>query len=215
VWGVNAQHALYHRDGIWYERLERFPGAFFDENGYVLFESEAAFVQCPYLQITEKVKVPEGIAQIPGYRRMRPSAPTVDSAEGDSLGLTDAFEEGGVKFQLHRRKESNRNAVRRKKEIVQDKHGRLICEVCDSDFAQVYGALGAGFAECHQRIPLAGLEENHRTRLSELAIVCSNCHRVLHRSRPMLSVEELRKIVLQHRQSSRAETGAAADRPRD
>jgi 5-methylcytosine-specific restriction enzyme A len=71
VWGVNARHALYHKDGTWYERLERFPGALFDTDGYVLFETEDAFVNCPYLRITEQVNVPGGIAHIPGYRRMR------------------------------------------------------------------------------------------------------------------------------------------------
>jgi hypothetical protein len=189
VWGVNAQHALYHKDGIWYERLERFPGALFDENGYVLFESEMAFVRSSYLRITEKVKVPEGIAQMPEYRRMRSSGPGSLSAELESLELADAFEEGGVKFQLHRRKERNRRAVQRKKEIVLARHGKLACEVCDFDFAQVYGPLGAEFAECHHRTPLADLQENHRTRLSELAIICANCHRMIHRSRPMVSVD--------------------------
>lgn len=115
--------------------------------------------------------------------------------------VADAFEEGGVRFKLHRRKERNRRAVQRKKEVVLAKHGRLCCEACDFDFAQVYGSLGAEFAECHHRIPLADLEGKHRTRLSELAIVCANCHRMLHRSRPMLSVGELREIVLRFRRS--------------
>jgi hypothetical protein len=39
-WSVGAQHALYHRKGIWFHLLERFPGALFDENGYVLFETK-------------------------------------------------------------------------------------------------------------------------------------------------------------------------------
>lgn len=199
LWGVNAQHALFHKDGIWYERLERFPEALFDEGGYVLFETEEAFFECPHVRITEKVKVPAGIAQIPGYRRMRASAPVTGSIGEESLEIADAFAEGGLKFQLHRRKERNRKAVQRKKEVVQARHGKLICEACDFDFARVYGPLGTGFAECHHRTPLSDLEESHRTRLSELAIVCSNCHRILHRSRPMLCVETLRSIVILRR----------------
>ena len=37
-WKVGAKHALYHKDGTWYERLEKFPGALFDPYGYILFE---------------------------------------------------------------------------------------------------------------------------------------------------------------------------------
>jgi predicted HNH restriction endonuclease len=59
----------------------------------------------------------------------------------------------------------------------------------------VYGVLGEGFAECHHRVPLAELQEGHPVRLSDLAIVCANCHRMLHR-RPLHTVEELREIVL-------------------
>jgi 5-methylcytosine-specific restriction protein A len=113
------------------------------------------------------------------------------------MGL-ETFEEGRVKFQLHRRKERNRGAVRRKKEITLARHGALLCEVCDFDFMRLYGALGHGFAECHHKLPLAALEEGHRTRLSELAIVCANCHRMLHK-RPMLTIGQLREVVLRQR----------------
>ena len=58
VWRVNARHALFHWEGIGYERLERFPGALFDPNGDLLFQSEAEFVHCPYLAITQKVRAP-------------------------------------------------------------------------------------------------------------------------------------------------------------
>jgi 5-methylcytosine-specific restriction protein A len=70
-WGVNAKHPLYHRDGTFYEHLEEFPGALFDAEGYVLFDTEEAYRQCPYLHIGVKVNVPEGIRSIPGYIRRR------------------------------------------------------------------------------------------------------------------------------------------------
>src|SRR5687768_16085757 len=36
-WKVSVRHALYHRDGTWYNNLRRFPGALFDPHGYVVF----------------------------------------------------------------------------------------------------------------------------------------------------------------------------------
>jgi 5-methylcytosine-specific restriction protein A len=103
--------------------------------------------------------------------------------------------EGKVKLRLHRHKERNRKAVARKKEETLKKHGKLLCEACDFDFAVFYGELGEGFVECHHRTPLASLTEESRIKLSELAIVCANCHRMLHR-RPFHLVEALRKLVI-------------------
>ncbi len=70
-WGIGAQHALYRENGTWYHRLERFPAALCDANGYILFETESAYKNCHHLQIGQEVNVPEGIASIPGYIKMR------------------------------------------------------------------------------------------------------------------------------------------------
>jgi predicted HNH restriction endonuclease len=111
----------------------------------------------------------------------------------------EEFVEGRELHVLHRRKERNPKAVRRKKQQVLAACGRLLCEACDFDFEAVYGPLGKGFAECHHRVPLSQLVSGHKTKLSELAIICANCHRILHKSRPMMSIEQLRALILSRR----------------
>lgn len=112
----------------------------------------------------------------------------------------EEFNEGRELRQLHKRRERNREAVRRKKEQVLNRSGRLVCEACGIDPDSVYGIRGYLIAECHHRIPLAELRDTPRqTKLSDLAIVCPNCHRFLHRCRPMLTVEELHSFILQTR----------------
>lgn len=71
AWGVGVAHAFYHKDGTFYNVLERFPGALFDPNGYIRFETRHAFETCPYLSIGLRVNVRGTIAQIPGYVRKR------------------------------------------------------------------------------------------------------------------------------------------------
>jgi HNH endonuclease len=106
--------------------------------------------------------------------------------------------EGRELLKLHRTRERNQGLVVRKKRSVQLKTGKLICEACDFDFSVTYGPLGEGFAECHHDHPLS-LESGDRiTRLSELSLVCSNCHRMLHR-RPWRSVAEIRQLVQSRR----------------
>ena len=62
-------------------------------------------------------------------------------------------------------------------------------------FAAAYGERGDGFIECHHTIPVRDLRPGSRTRLSDLALVCANCHRMIHRRSPWLTVEELRLLV--------------------
>jgi 5-methylcytosine-specific restriction protein A len=62
-----------------------------------------------------------------------------------------------------------------------------------------YGQLGEGFAECHHTCPLAELPGERATRLAGSAVVCANCHRMLHRGRRRATVEELRLLIQENR----------------
>ena len=68
-WKVQARHALYHKDGNYYNHLRNFPGALFDAHGYVLFKSENEYVKAPRLQHGSQLHVAGGIAALPGYVR--------------------------------------------------------------------------------------------------------------------------------------------------
>jgi 5-methylcytosine-specific restriction protein A len=140
------------------------------------------------------------------------SGASAESDENTAAADDEEGEEGRMLFRLHRQRERNPGLVRRKKRSVLATAGRLACEACFFDFAAVYGPLGDGFAECHHRTPLAALSGVTTTRLDDLAIVCANCHRMLHR-RPYHTVEQLREVVQGHRGvAPNAEPGAAPDR---
>jgi 5-methylcytosine-specific restriction protein A len=70
----------------------------------------------------------------------------------------------------------------------------LACEACGFDFAAHYGDRGRGFIECHHTMPIATLAEGHKTHINHLALVCANCHRIIHREKPWLAVEEVRAL---------------------
>lgn len=103
--------------------------------------------------------------------------------------------EGRAKYVAHLRRERNRAVIEAKKAQALAKYSRLRCEVCGFDFGAFYGELGDGFCEVHHKIPLAALDGKRVTTLADLAILCSNCHRVLHRHKPMPSVAELRAHI--------------------
>ena len=70
-WKVGASHALFHKDGTYYNHLQYFPGALLDLNGYVRFKSEEEYKNSPHLQHGQQLHVPGGISSMPGYVRMR------------------------------------------------------------------------------------------------------------------------------------------------
>jgi 5-methylcytosine-specific restriction protein A len=73
--------------------------------------------------------------------------------------------------------------------------GRLTCEGCDFDFADTYGERGKGYMEVHHTRPVHEIRPGQVTRLADLALVCANCHRMIHARRPWLKLEELRPLI--------------------
>lgn len=117
----------------------------------------------------------------------------VEAQEEDEL--TDALE-GKLLTRLHRVRERNRSLIDRRKAKALKQHGRLACEGCGFDFEARYGSRGRGFIECHHTKPVHTLSvKGERTTEDDLALLCANCHRMIHASRPWLSVEELRATL--------------------
>ena len=117
--------------------------------------------------------------------------PQTEETEGEYEGA-----EGRVLTRVHRYRERDSKLVRRKKEAVLNEHDNLTCEVCEFNFRSVYGDRGEGFIECHHKVPLSELSPHGgTTTLDDLSLVCSNCHRMIHKSRHWLSIEELRDLV--------------------
>ncbi len=104
--------------------------------------------------------------------------------------------EGTVIYKLHKYRERDTSIIRMKKEKEFKRLGRLPCEACMFDFFQKYGDLGYKYIECHHRIPLSEFSSKTKTTLKDLALVCSNCHRMLHRKVDTLSVERLKRILV-------------------
>lgn len=104
--------------------------------------------------------------------------------------------EGKTQYEIHRRRERDSSIVQAKKIAAWNTLQKLACEVCDFDFATRYGQHGENFIECHHRTPLrdADSEKGQTTRLKDLALVCANCHRMLHRG-SWPSVAELRSLM--------------------
>ena len=103
--------------------------------------------------------------------------------------------EGKVVTRLHRARERSRKLVENKKKQALAKYGKLVCEACGFDFKATYGSAGEGLIDVHHIRPLHTLEPGQKTSLDDLALLCANCHRVVHASRHWLSLDELRTTM--------------------
>lgn len=122
--------------------------------------------------------------------------PTNEQEAAELVSEDEEFPEGRILTRVHCQRERNARLVAKKKRQVLQSTGTLACEVCAFDFAKFYGEIGQGFAECHHNRPLSELRTTDRTRLADLSVVCANCHRILHRVRPWLAVQQLRDRLL-------------------
>lgn len=79
-------------------------------------------------------------------------------------------------------------------------HGTT-CMACEFNFYEFYGARGKDYIEVHHLIPLSTLDEEFEINpVTDMAVVCSNCHRMIHRERNnILSIDELKQIISQNR----------------
>jgi len=105
-------------------------------------------------------------------------------------------------YQEGRRLSKERKLFQRNPKLANDakaKYGYK-CTVCEFNFEEKYGEVGANYIECHHLNPLSErdeLEISSKTTLDDVRVVCSNCHRMIHRRRPALSIEELKTMIQQ------------------
>lgn len=103
-----------------------------------------------------------------------------------------SVKEGKVIYKLHKYRERNNKINQKKKDLYFKKNGKLDCEACGFDFQIAYGDLGKGFIEAHHRTLLSELKGEKTTKLDDLALVCSNCHRMLHKAINSMSIADLK-----------------------
>ena len=174
IWNVGVDHALYSHDGTWYHQLSRFPGALFDSRGYVTFQTESDFRNCPQLRISKDVGCPKGIRNIPKY---------ITVAEGAPVDITPSPHPERV----------NQIVSRIVRDTIMSSAIKLLyensCQICG-----VCVDLGnRTYSEAHHIRPLGdshvGPDEE-----SNLICVCPTCHVLLDYAAIPLSIHDLQIV---------------------
>jgi 5-methylcytosine-specific restriction protein A len=123
-----------------------------------------------------------------------------DPTVKEIIDVDDDYEgrEGKLLTRVHKYRERDSKIVKKKKVQVLKNKGKLECEGCGFNFRVNYGERGEGFIECHHIKPVSKIEKNEKTKLVDLVLLCSNCHRMVHRKKPWLNLEELTELIIKN-----------------
>jgi 5-methylcytosine-specific restriction protein A len=117
----------------------------------------------------------------------------------EDLAGTEAEETEGKtieerkRYRQHRKIERAGNAGK----LAKKAHG-YICHGCGIDFAVIYGSFGKNYIEAHHLTPISELPEDVPVSLNpknDFAVLCANCHRMVHRKNGPKTINELAEIA--------------------
>ena len=121
----------------------------------------------------------------------------VPHSDGETDDEEFSAKEGRLLAARHYRRERSPKLRKKKVEDCRKKGIPITCTICSFDFKKTYGPRGFEYVEVHHVLPLHTSGEVV-TKLSDLAMLCANCHRMIHRTKNWLTVDELRAIFEQN-----------------
>lgn len=75
-------------------------------------------------------------------------------------------------------------------------HYGYTCKVCGFNFEKAYGLIGKNFIHVHHVLPISQIKKEYSIDpIKDLIPVCPNCHAMIHKTEPPLTVAVLRKQI--------------------
>lgn len=114
----------------------------------------------------------------------------INEAEGDGVGTSL---EQAKRYRQHRSIERQSSHSRKVKKIQGTQ-----CKGCELELADLYGPIAKDMIDAHHLVPLSSLNNGEVVRLDpkkDFAVLCPNCHRVIHRMGDCSDIDGLQKLV--------------------
>jgi 5-methylcytosine-specific restriction protein A len=108
-------------------------------------------------------------------------------------------------------RERDRALVFLKREVARGADGHLRCEACGFATQDVFAGLAGEVCEVHHRLPLADATGTVVTHLEDLAVLCANCHRAIHKTDPLMTVPAFKARFIGHQTTGGEDPQSAAE----
>ena len=111
----------------------------------------------------------------------------------------EEYIEGRIVTETHLRRERN---PKLRKKLLEQRIGRggLICDICSCVPSSPIAECAEAMFEAHHILPLAASTER-KTKLEDMALLCANCHRMIHRAialqKRWIKIDDARELLLQ------------------
>ena len=120
-------------------------------------------------------------------------------ASGTQLHVIDERDITEGELRLRSNEYRTRSTELRQAAINHYSHeGCIYCEACEFEFARAYPSIGDGYIQIHHLKPVSFLKGKVLRideALSNVCPLCANCHQMVHRKRPPISVRALRSTL--------------------
>ena len=97
------------------------------------------------------------------------------------------------KLRVHKSYEGRINTQK-----VKDQLKIYTCQACKFNFEKKYGEIGKNYIEAHHRKPFSQLKEGEARDVNyaeDFYMLCSNCHRMIHKTENVGDLEAFKKLI--------------------
>jgi len=109
----------------------------------------------------------------------------------EDFASTTTFVEGASSQTVQTRYERNPHA----RNTCLSYYGYTCC-VCAFNFEKVYGSIGYKFIHVHHLTQISTVKQEYNVDpIKDLRPVCPNCHAMLHKQIPALTIDELKSMI--------------------
>jgi hypothetical protein len=117
----------------------------------------------------------------------------IETKEGERLAKLDIIEaQEGEPFKAEADfRVRNRELINMKKRLSD-----CICEACGFLFSDFYGDIGRDYIIAHHLNPIAS--GSRKSTLDDIALVCANCHAMIHSRTPPVGLTDMKRIIAAH-----------------
>jgi len=145
--------------------------------------------------VGEFLEKPELVAKLAAQIREQIGEAKTEGVTSDTDDLNEEFFEGRIVYKMHRTRE-RKPGIRKK--LLKHRQENLHCDLCLRSWDHLPEDLRKSVFEVHHIKPLH-MSESKKTKLSDVALLCACCHRVMHklinRKKSWISISEALQIL--------------------